>query len=95
MEKGSDTPKFPQHAINAAAGAGIMLAMQIAWQFADILVAKEVLTSGEARAAMFALADAVRRDAEGISNTEASDRIARWLEDVGMRFAPPKDGSVV
>lgn len=99
MENGMDGMEGmdPQKMVFATARTALSLAENIAFRLVDILVAKSILTRGEARATLFALADGSRTDANGLSreSVEAAEMVARWLEDNGMRFSPPDPGKIV
>jgi hypothetical protein len=69
--------------------SAMILATEIAWRLTDVLVTKNILSKAEARATLFAIADGIRNDAHGNTTEEATDMLARWIEDRGMRVSPP------
>ncbi|MQV88995.1 hypothetical protein GHK39_31505 [Sinorhizobium medicae] len=64
----------------------MFLGMEIASRFTDVLIAKGVLTRGEARATLYAIAESIRDDAGGTGSEETTEAIARYLEEVGDSF---------
>ncbi|MDX0581946.1 hypothetical protein GOD01_03320 [Sinorhizobium medicae] len=68
------------------ARTAMFLGTEIALRLTDVLVAKGVLTRGEAKATLYAMAESIRDDADGTGSEETSEAIARYLEEVGDSF---------
>ncbi|MDW9370056.1 hypothetical protein GOB34_20570 [Sinorhizobium meliloti] len=68
------------------ARSAMLLGMEIAWRLTDVLVAKGVLTRGEAKATLYAMAESIRDDAGGTGSEETTEAMARYLEKVGDSF---------
>ncbi len=64
------------------------LTTEIAWRLTDVMVAKGVITKGEANATLYALAEGIRRDAHGMLLDEATNVIARDLESLADQIWP-------
>lgn len=69
-----------------SARSTMFLGMEIASRLTDVLVAKGVLTRGEAKATLYAMAESIRDDADGTGSEERTEAIARYLEKVGDSF---------
>ena len=70
------------------ATASVFLGTEIAWRLVDVLVAKGVLNKSEARGTLYALADGIRRDAHGAPSSEATEMVARTLEQTADKVWP-------
>lgn len=68
------------------------LTTEIAWRLTDVMVAKGVITAGEANATLYALAEGIRRDAHGVPSDEATNAIARDLESIADQVWPRDNG---
>ncbi|MDX0261558.1 hypothetical protein GOC60_10215 [Sinorhizobium meliloti] len=68
------------------ARSAMLLGMEIAWRLTDVLVAKGVLTRGEAKATLYAMAESIRDDAGGTGSEESTEAITRYLEKAGDSF---------
>ncbi|RUW81493.1 hypothetical protein [Mesorhizobium sp. M2A.F.Ca.ET.067.02.1.1] len=74
----------------AGARAAIFLGTEVAWRIVDVLVAKGMLSPGEARATLYAIADGVRNDV-GRDQMEIAEIVTEYLEAAGDRFRAPKN----
>ncbi|WP_353642938.1 hypothetical protein [Mesorhizobium sp. WSM2239] len=72
--------------IAAGARSAMFLGTEIAWRLTDVLVAKGILTKGEARSTLYAIAGGIRDDADGTTSTESTEVLARHLEEAGDRY---------
>lgn len=66
-----------------SARAAMFLGTEVATRLVNVLVAKNVLTRGEARATLYALAEGIRDDAGATGSEEITEVLARHLEDSG------------
>jgi polyhydroxyalkanoate synthesis regulator phasin len=73
----------PLSEIAAGACSAMFLGEEIALRLIDVLVAKGILTKGEARSTLYAIADGIRNQADGTSSTESTEVLARDLEQAG------------
>lgn len=64
----------------------MFLGMEIASRLTDVLIAKGVLTRGEAKSILYAMADRLRDDAGGTGSEASTEAIAIYLEKVGDSF---------
>jgi polyhydroxyalkanoate synthesis regulator phasin len=70
----------PLSEIAAGACAAMFLAEEVALRLVDVLVAKGILTKGEARSTLFAIADDIRTQSDGTSSMESIEVLAGDLE---------------
>lgn len=66
--------------------AGMAGSVSVAWRFADVLVAKGILTKGEAKATLYAIAETVRTDGDEMGSADAFARMATEFERAGDSF---------
>jgi hypothetical protein len=80
------TNQNPLTEIAAGARSAMFLGMEVACRLTDVLVAKGILTKGEARSTLYAIAADIRNQADGTSSTESTEVLARDLEQAGDRY---------
>ncbi|WP_312622236.1 hypothetical protein [Agrobacterium pusense] len=75
--------------LSGGVAANMYLGTEIAFRLVDVLVAKGVLTKGEAAATLYAIADGIRRDADDHPNArEMVEVAASTLEQSGNVYLP-------
>jgi polyhydroxyalkanoate synthesis regulator phasin len=72
--------------VAGGARSAMFLGLDVAWRLIDTLVAKGILTKGEAKASFYSIADSIRNDAGGTTSEASTETLARWLEEAGDRF---------
>ncbi|MDX0512750.1 hypothetical protein [Sinorhizobium medicae] len=68
------------------ARSAMFIGMEVSSRLTDVLIAKGVLTRGEARSILYAMAESIRDDAGGTGSEESTEAIASYLEKVGDSF---------
>ncbi|MDX0210205.1 hypothetical protein GOC35_00615 [Sinorhizobium meliloti] len=68
------------------ARSAMFIGMEVSSRLTDVLIAKGVITRGEARSILYAMAETIRDDAGGTGSEESTEAIASYLEEVGDSF---------